>query len=125
MQIKIEAIKNTVNERFLNNTNASLPRICTKDVFVPFPFGGVLGKIKLRNPNTTDATAAILKVNTSCSGPILKTLSIIQPVTIHPIVPNTRIFANSLVVSLICRNATEFTSASVGAKQSEYNRMIQ
>src|SRR6187399_2035854 len=124
MQIRMEAMKNTVNDRFLKSTKASLPSIWANVVFVPLAFGGVSGKKKLRKPNITDATAAILKVNASWSGPILKTLSISQPVTIQPIVPNTRIFANCLVVSLICLKATEFTSANVGAKQSEYNKII-
>ena len=121
----MEAIKKIVNERFLNNTKASLPKICAKVVLVPFAFGGVSGRKKLNNPSATEATAAILNVNASCSGPILKISSMNQPVAIHPIVPRTRMPANCLVVSFICRNATEFTSASVGAKQSEYNKMIQ
>src|SRR6478736_4859215 len=115
MHIKTDAIKNTVNELFLNNTKASAPKICLKVAVVPLAFGGVPGKAKLINPNTAEATAAILNVNAKSAVLTLKTLSIIHPVAIQPIVPNTLIEANSFPGSFIWRNATEFANANVGA----------
>ena len=55
----------------------------------------------------------------------LKTLSIIQPTAIHPIVPKNLTDGNSLAGSFICRNATEFANANVGAYINEYNKTIQ
>src|SRR5260221_10098070 len=115
MQIRTDAIKNMVKERSLNKTKASAPSICAKVVFSLFAFGGVLGRKKLSRPSAADATAAILKVKASWSVEILNTLSMSQPVAIQPIVPNTRMEANSFPGSDICRKATELASARVGA----------
>ncbi len=65
MQIRTEAIKNIMNDLSLNNTNASLPRICENVAVIPLDFGGVSGKKKLNKPKTTEAPAAILKVKTN------------------------------------------------------------
>src|SRR5579863_259752 len=92
----MEAIKKIVNDRSLNSTKASTPRIFAKLLFSPFALGGVLGRKKLNRPSAAEATAAILKVSARSSVEILKTLSINQPVAIQPIVPSTRIEANSL-----------------------------
>ena len=67
MQIKIEAIKKMLKDLSLNKTKASAPKTCAKVVFVPFAFGGVSGKKKLRIPRRAEATAAILKVNARSS----------------------------------------------------------
>ena len=88
-------------------------------------FGGVSGRKKLSAASTRDATAAILNVKASSSVPIRNTLSIIHPVAIHPMVPSTRMDANSLLVSFIWRNATELARASVGAYSSEYSKRTQ
>src|SRR3982074_3316148 len=119
MQISTEAIKNTMNERALNNTKASAPSIWANVDFALFALGGVSGKKKLISPNIAEAIAAILKVNPSSLVCILKILSNNHPVAIQPMVPNTRIEANSLPGSLIWRKAIELARASVGAYSSE------
>ena len=42
----------------LNNTKASFPKIDPRELFSELPFGGVLGSMKLNNPNNAEATAA-------------------------------------------------------------------
>src|SRR5690349_25109863 len=125
MHINTDAIKNTVNEASLNNTNASAPKICLNVAVVPFAFGGVSGKAKLNKPNIAEAMPAILKVNTKFSVLTLKTLSIIQPVAIHPIVPKTLIDANYFPGSFIFLNATEFAKANYGEYNNKYTRKTQ
>src|SRR4030095_4206680 len=125
MQISIEAIKNTVNDLSLNKTNASAPSTFAKVVCVPFAFGGVSGNVKLNKPNIPDATAAITNVCANCSVCSSKTLSIIQPTAIQPIVPKNLTEGNSLAGSFIWRKATEFAKANVGAYINEYNNTIQ
>ena len=115
MQIRTEEMKKMVNDRSLKRTKASAPRIWAKVAFVPLAFGGVGGNKKLHTPSTSDAIAAILKVRASWSVVMFNTLSIIQPVAIHPMVPKTRIDGNSLLGSCICLKATAFASARVGA----------
>src|SRR4026208_1385474 len=121
MQIRIDAIKNTVKDLSLNKTKASAPNTFAKVVLVPFAFGGVSGRVKLNNPKTPDATAAMTNVVANCSVLNLKTLSIIQPTAIQPIVPKKRTDGNSLAGSFICLKATEFAKANVGAYIKEYN----
>ena len=55
------------------------------------PFGGVLGRAKLNNPNNTDTPAAIM--NIYVVGSIFNP-PMINPATIQPRVPNTRIHGN-------------------------------
>src|SRR4026207_2365298 len=101
MQIRIDAIRKTVKDLSLNNTKASAPSTLAKVVLVPFAFGGVSGNVKLNNPSAPEATAAIINVVASCSVLNLKTLSIIQPTAIHPMVPRNLIEGNSLLGSFI------------------------
>src|SRR4030095_3363743 len=115
MQISIDAIKKTVKDLSLNKTNASAPSTFAKVVLVPLAFGGVSGNVKLSNPKIPEATAAIINVWANCSVCSLKTLSIIQPTAIQPMVPKKRMEGNSFAGSFIWRNATEFASANVGA----------
>src|SRR6187401_2906654 len=110
-----DEMKNIRKDLSLNNTKASAPRICAMEDELPLAFGGVSGSIKLRRPIANDAAAAILKVVDNWSVVRLRTLSIIHPVAIHPMVPSTRIEANSLLGSCICLNATALANASVGA----------
>ena len=125
MQMSIDAIRKTVNDLSLNKTNASAPNTFAKVVFVPFAFGGVSGNVKLNNPKMPDVTAAMTKVVANCSVLNLKTLSIIQPTAIQPMVPKNLTEGNSLLGSFIWRNATELAKANVGAYINEYNNTIQ
>src|SRR6187399_2208783 len=125
MQISIDAIKKTVNDLSLNKTRASAPSTLEKVVCVPFAFGGVAGNVKLNSPSIPEATAAIINVCANCSVCSLKTLSIIQPTAIQPIVPKNLTEGNSLAGSFICRKATELARANVGAYINEYNSTTQ
>ena len=113
MQIAIEDRKNTRYERDFSKPRASNPSISRMLDFSPRRVGGVAGSVKLKIPRISDATAAILKVkgNCPCSQP---NQPMINPATIHPIVPSTRTDGNCFSGSLICRNDTEFTNAKVG-----------
>src|SRR5258706_8294185 len=110
MHIRIDAIKKKTKDLCLNRTKASAPITCAKLVFVPFAFGGVFGKLKLINPKTAEAMAAIINVIDNWSVDILNTLSIAWPIAIQPSVPKKRTDGNSLLGSFICRKATEFTN---------------
>src|SRR5205085_9160486 len=101
----------------LNKTNASVPSAFDAEpAGADFAFGGVLGKIKLNNPNPADAIAAIINVELVFSIP---SLEISTTDTIQPMVPNTRIHGNCFPGSFICENATLLDSAIVGMYKRE------
>ena len=73
-------MKNMRYGLLLNNTNASVPNACDADV-ATLPFGGVLGRTKLNNPNNTDTPPAIM--NMYVVGSIFNP-PMINPATIQP-----------------------------------------
>src|SRR5436190_9108290 len=129
MQIRNEQTTNTTNVGSPSNCKTP-PRvsasasICAASDSPPLrPRGGVCGKEKLNNPSKPESPAAMKIGAFPCaidSGSSLTTRSspntnpTIQPATIQPQVPNTRIPGNSFSGSVMLAKLIEFVSASVG-----------
>jgi hypothetical protein len=75
------------------------------------PFGGVCGRAKEKRPRASEAPAAIRSGSACASTPIVLT---IQPATIQPIVPHTRMPGNCFSGLTIWLNEIALTRASVG-----------
>jgi hypothetical protein len=114
MQINMEQIKKMRKFLSFNNPNASRPMISEKFALVPALGGGVCGKVKLNNPNAAETIAVRRNVLTSAPSFSQASHPMINPATIHPIVPHTLISENCFSGLAICLNETEFTNASVG-----------
>src|SRR5215470_12629425 len=117
MQIKKDASANTEKFRSLNNAKASAGKMfeSLKPPLVSRN-GGVCGSVRLYKPNTMEPAAAMRIGIAVASTPGIERLIalIVNPATIHPSVPSTRIEPKSCFGSVICRYERELVSAIVG-----------
>ena len=81
-----------------------------------FASGGVCGSSSEYNARMTDTPAASRSGSAVASARMWPT---IRPAQIQPMVPSTRMGANSVFESLICRNAMTLASPSVGMYTTE------
>ena len=85
--------------------------IVRHEVGCPFAAGGVWGSVKLNSAITTEKPAASRNGVAVRSTPMKPTIS---PITIQPMVANTRMSGNWLAASVMFRSVSEFVSAIVG-----------